>query len=198
MRRFVWTAFTVLALSCAGAGLASAEIVTQVETRTYPVAGATGAALLGVMDRRGPRHGFRARAIAQTRYAVSWRIEWAETRSACRARKVDGQLAIAYTYPKLEGPVTAQLRRRWETFLAGVKAHEEQHGAMARQMARTAEKAALGVKIANDRGCRKAKVEAKRRMAAVYDEYERRQNRFDQREHRPGGPVEGLVERLAR
>jgi predicted secreted Zn-dependent protease len=196
MRRLVWMVFVGLAV--AGPDVASADVTTSVETKSYPVSGATGAALLDVMDRRGPRHGFRARAIAQTRYSVSWRIEWAQTSTACRVRRVDGKLAITYTYPKLESAVSSPLKRRWAAFLSGVTAHEEQHGVMARQMARAAEKAALDVKVVGDRNCRKAKAEVKRRMAAVYDDYERRQNRFDQREHRPGGPVEGLVERLAR
>ncbi|MER2535539.1 MAG: DUF922 domain-containing protein [Rhizobiaceae bacterium] len=198
MRRLVGTVVTVLACVGAGLGSASADIVTKVETRSYAVSGDTGAALLAVMDRRGPRHGFRARAIAQTRYSVSWNIEWAQSRDDCRVRRVDGKLAVTYTYPKLEGDVPPPLKRRWAAFLSGVRAHEERHGVMAGQMARAARKAALDVRIAGDRACRKAKAEVKRRLAAVYDDYERRQNRFDRREHRPGGPVEGLVVRLAR
>ena len=49
------------------------------KTGSYAVAGRSGAALLGAMDRRGPKHGFLTRAIAQTRYAISWTIEWGET-----------------------------------------------------------------------------------------------------------------------
>lgn len=196
--RLVWTALMALAFIGASGGVASADIAIKVDSRTYPVSGNTGAALLSVMDRRGPRQGFRARAIAQTRYSVSWRIEWAETVADCRVRRADGQLAITYTYPKLSGPVSPQLKRRWDAFLRGVTAHEERHGDMARQMAGAAQKAMLGVRIAKDRGCRRAQAEAKRRLAAVYEDYERRQNSFDRREHRPGGPVEGLVVRLAR
>ena len=51
--------------------------------------------------------------------------------------------------------------------------------------------------IDNDPGCRKARREAKGRMTAIYADYEARQIRFDAREHREGGRVEGLIEALA-
>ena len=41
---------------------------------TYRITGDSGEALMGAMDRDGPRHGFLARAIAQTRYSVAWEI----------------------------------------------------------------------------------------------------------------------------
>ena len=42
----------------------------------------------------------------------------------------------------------------------------------------------------------KARAETKRRMQKIYAEYEARQVRFDAREHRRGGPVERLIDRL--
>src|SRR5690606_15080569 len=109
------------------------------KTRSYEVAGSTGAALLAAMDRRGPKHGFLARAIAQTRYSVAWTIECGETRTACRVTKIDGKLDITYTYPSARGLPPA-LQGRWTRFLAGVKKHEEAHGDIARQMVGAVEK----------------------------------------------------------
>ena len=90
-----------MAPSAGFAGEASADVKVTEKTRNYAIAGKSGAALLDAMDRRGPKHGFLTRAIAQTRYSVSWKIEWGETRTACRVKRVEGELAITYTYPRV-------------------------------------------------------------------------------------------------
>lgn len=194
--RCVALAGTVLFTACfAFAGEAAAGVKVSEKTRNYEVAGKTGAALLAGMDRHGPKHGFLTRAIAQTKYSVSWTIEWGETRTACRVKSVDGELDITYTYPSA-GSLSPGLQGRWGRFLAGVKKHEKTHGDMARQMARAVEKSVARLSVDNDPGCRKARNEVKRRMAAIYADYEARQNKFDAREHRDGGPVEKLIDRL--
>lgn len=180
------------------AGTASAGVRVTENTGSYAIAGSSGTALLDAMDRRGPKHGFLTRAIAQTRYAISWRIEWAETSRACRVKRLDGELAITYTYPRVAGRLQRGLDRRWAKFLAGVRKHEEMHGRLARQMAKAAEKSVARLTVANDPGCRRARLAAKRRMSAVYADYEARQLSFDTREHRAGGPVEDLIEALIR
>jgi predicted secreted Zn-dependent protease len=110
-------------------------------------------------------------------------------------KQADGVLDITYTYPSAKG-LSPALSRRWSRFLAGVKKHEEVHGDIARQMARAVEKSIVGLSVPNDRGCRKARAETKRRMEAVYADYEARQIRFDTREHRGKGPVERLIDGL--
>jgi predicted secreted Zn-dependent protease len=188
-------------LACGGclgllAGAASAGVTVTEAHGSYAIAGKTGVALLDAMDRRGPKHGFLTRAIAQTRYSIAWRIEWGESATGCRVRQLDGELAITYTYPRVSGTLSPGLLRKWERFLTGVKRHEEAHARMARQMAKAAEKSVARLRVANDPGCRKARLAAKRRMSAVYADYEARQLDFDTREHRAGGPVEQLIEAL--
>lgn len=195
MRCIAWARIVVLGVCLAASGEAAAGVKVSEKTRGYAVAGQTGAALLAAMDRRGPKHGFLTRAIAQTRYSVSWTIEWGETRAACRVKSIEGKLDITYTYPTT-GYLPPALQRRWARFLAGVKKHEKTHGDMARQMARTVEKSVAKVSVANDPGCRKARAETKGRMTAIYADYEARQIKFDAREHREGGAVEGLIDRL--
>ena len=60
-------------------------------------------------------------------------------------------------------------------------------------MVTSARKAALGLSIDNDPYCRKAKHEVGRIVRGIYNEYEKRQQRFDTIEHKPGGPVDRLV-----
>jgi predicted secreted Zn-dependent protease len=195
MRRIAWARIVLLSACAAFAGEVSAGVKVSEKTRGYEVGGKTGAALLAAMDRSGPKHGFLTRAIAQTRYSVSWTIEWGETRNACRVRSIEGELDIIYTYPTANG-LPPGLERRWDRFLAGVKKHEKVHGDMARQMAKAVEKSVGKLSIDNDPGCRKARREAKGRMTAIYADYEARQIGFDAREHREGGRVEGLIEAL--
>jgi predicted secreted Zn-dependent protease len=195
MRCIALARIVLFGVCAACAGEAAAGVKVSEKTRSYEIAGKTGAALLASMDRRGPKHGFLTRAIAQTRYSVSWTIEWGETRTACRVNSIDGVLDITYTYPSA-GDLPPGLERRWARFLAGVRKHEKAHGDIARQMARAVEKSVGRLSIDNDPGCRKARREAKERMTAIYAAYEARQIKLDAREHRNGGRVEGLIEAL--
>lgn len=197
MRCIAWARIALFGACVVAAGEASAGVKVSEKTRGYEISGKTGDALLVAMDRRGPKHGFLTRAIAQTRYSVSWTIEWGETRTACRVKSIDGKLDITYTYPSTRD-LPPGLERRWTRFLAGVKTHEKTHGDMARQMARAVEKSVAKLSVDNDPGCRKARAEMKGRMEAIYAGYEARQIKFDTREHREGGPVEGLIDRLVR
>ena len=49
---------------------ANAAVSIKIKTATYPISGKNGIDLLDAMDRRGPKHGFLTRAIAQTSYTV--------------------------------------------------------------------------------------------------------------------------------
>ncbi|MGE0501422.1 MAG: DUF922 domain-containing protein [Rhizobiaceae bacterium] len=186
----------IAALIAAFAGGAAADVRVKVANKHYQISGKTGAALLDAMDRRGPKHGFLTRAIAQTRYSVTWEIEWAENAGTCRVRNADAVLDITYTYPKIAGAVSADLGKRWKRFFAGVRKHEETHGHIAREMVAAAERAVIGFTTRNDRTCSKSKREIKRRVDEIYAAYEARQIEFDRVEHREGGNVHGLVASL--
>lgn len=191
-------AYLVLFGVCVGlAGEAFAGVTVSEKTRNYDIQGTSGAALLDAMDRQGPKHGFLTRAIAQTRYSIAWTIEWGETRTACRVKSIDGDLAITYTYPRVAEELSPDMTRRWHKFLSGVRKHEKAHGDLARQMAAAVEKSVAKLTIRNDRGCRKSRREVKRRMTAIYADYEARQIRFDAKEHRERGRVEALIAALS-
>lgn len=196
MRRLARTVLVAAVALGAAVVPALAGVKVKERTSTYGIAGRSGEDLIAAMDRKGPRHGFLTRAIAQTRYSVGWTIEWGETRTACRVKRADGELSITYFYPKVTSPMSADLGRRWTRFMSGVRRHEQMHGTMARQMAKAVERSISGLTIRDDPGCVKARREAKRRMSAVYADYEARQVAYDAREHRTGGPVEKLITAL--
>lgn len=187
------TTACIAVAACAAAGPAAAGVKVTVKTDHYEISGKSGEALVAAMDRRGPKHGFLTRAIAQTRYEIGWDLEWAEKAGNCRVRKVTGELSITYTYPKVSGPVGAALGKRWARFMDGVRRHEETHGAIARRMVTAAERAIAKTSTTGDPGCVRSRSEVKRRVNGIYAEYEAKQLRFDEIEHSDGGNVEKLV-----
>src|SRR5690606_23264100 len=105
----------------------------------------SGEALMKAMNLKGPKHGFLVRAMAQTRYSVKWNMDWAKTADACKLRRADAVLSVTYRYPRIAGTVSPNLKQRWGAFMAGVRAHEETHGQIARQMVAAAHKAISGI-----------------------------------------------------
>jgi predicted secreted Zn-dependent protease len=187
--------FTVVPIVAADA---DASVSTKIKTTTYPVSGKSGIDLLEAMDRRGPKHGFLTRAIAQTSYTIKWDVDWKENDGRCRVGDATATLSINYTYPAVKGTMSPALKRRWQRFMAGVHKHEQTHGRLAQQMVDAAERSLLGLSNNNDPRCRKTQAELKKRIALTYAKYEARQVEFDRVEHAEGGHVEALVNLLGR
>lgn len=185
-------------LLCASAVVAQAADRTKVGTATYPISGVTGAELYASMQRHGPRHGFLSRAIAQTSYKVEWHAEVEADGDVCRVVEAYPMLDMTYTFPEPAENLSPAVRKRWRAFMAGVKRHEERHGALARQMVRAAEAAVKGLTIRGDRSCSKTRWEVRRRANAVYATYEARQRAFDAKEHRDRGNIDRLIRALIR
>jgi predicted secreted Zn-dependent protease len=183
--------------ACLAASPALGGVKTSVRTETYAISGNTGEALLDAMDRRGPRYGLMARAMAQTRYKVDWEYGWRRSGGRCRLESADATLSIVYRYPELARPASRELGRRWKKFIAGVRRHEEMHGRIARQMVFAAHRSISKLTKRSDY-CATAKGRIGRIIDAVYAEYEGRQARFDDREHGVGGNVDRLLLMLTR
>ncbi|MDG4898002.1 MAG: DUF922 domain-containing protein [Mesorhizobium sp.] len=196
MRLAVLTCLVMLGGLCAAAPEALAGTKVLVTTRSYDIAGPTGAALVEAMNRKGPKHGFMTRAIADTSYVVNWKLDVHRAGGVCRLQGADGTMELTYTFPRLASPPNPGLERRWRRFLAGVHSHEQQHGRIAKAMMRATDKSIAGLKLADNWFCTATHREARRRIDAVYAQYEARQNAFDAREHRDGGHVDRLVNAL--
>jgi predicted secreted Zn-dependent protease len=184
-------------VACLAASPALCGVRTTVRTETYAIAGNTGEALLDAMDRRGPRHGLLARAMAQTRYKVHWDTDWLKSGSRCRLKSADATLSIVYRYPELARPAPRKLERRWKAFLAGVRQHEETHGRLAHRMVLVAHRSVSRLARKDDL-CIRSKRQFERIIDAVYAKYEARQARFDDLEHGEGGNVDRLLFMLTR
>ncbi|AZO42442.1 DUF922 domain-containing protein [Mesorhizobium sp. M7D.F.Ca.US.005.01.1.1] len=198
MRLAVLACLLAMGALFGSAPVASAGTRVVVKTRTYDITGTTGLALMGAMDRKGPKHGFMTHAIAQTGYTVDWDLDAGQDNGVCRLRSANGTLNLFYTFPRVASTTPPALQKRWARFFAGVRAHEETHGRLAREMMRATERSITGLSIADDRSCYKTRREAQRRIHATYAAYEAKQIAFDASEHRDGGHVEHLVTALVR
>jgi len=198
MRLLALPVLATIGALCSFATGASAGVKVLVKTQTYDISGTTGEALIESMDRNGPRHGFMARAIAQTSYTKDWDFDFVQAKGACRIRQANGTLNLNFTYPRVASTLPPGLDKRWARFFVGVRTHEENHGGIARQMMAATEKSLTGLTIPNDAQCSKTRREARRRIDAIFDGYEDKQNAFDAREHQEGGHVEYLVDALAK
>ncbi|UVK44526.1 DUF922 domain-containing protein [Mesorhizobium sp. AR07] len=198
MRLLTLSALALIGALCGSATAASADVKVLVKTRTYDISGTTGEALIASMNRNGPRHGFMARAIAQTSYTKDWDFDFVQVKGTCRIKQANGTLNLNFTYPRVVSTLPPVLDKRWARFFAGVRTHEGTHGDIATQMMKATEKSLMGLTIQNDAQCSKTRREARRRIDAIFDEYEAKQNAFDAREHREGGHVEYLVDALAK
>ncbi|QND65638.1 DUF922 domain-containing protein [Mesorhizobium loti] len=196
MRLAVLACLLTIGALFGSAPAASAGTRVVVKTRTYDITGTTGLALMEAMDRKGPKHGFMTHAIAQTGYTVDWDLDAGQDNGVCRLRRANGTLNLFYTFPHVASATPPALQKRWTRFFAGVRAHEETHGRIAREMMRATERSISGLRIADDRSCYKTRREAQRRIRATYAAYEAKQIAFDAREHRNGGHVEHLVAAL--
>ncbi|RTL93397.1 MAG: DUF922 domain-containing protein [Hyphomicrobiales bacterium] len=194
MRR---TGLAILAAACVlSCGAAAAGTKLTVHVRSYDVAGRTGAELVEAMDGLGPRHGHATRAIAETGYTVHWKLDVTRDDGICRLRQANGTIDLTYTFPRRISPSGPALSKRWERFMAGVRQHEHTHGRIAKQMMRATDTALAGLERPDNWFCTGLRWDARRRIDAIYADYEARQNAFDAREHRDGGHVDRLVHAL--
>ena len=185
---------TSLAATCGA--MATPKISTK--STKFNVSGSNGAELMRDMDRRGPKHGFMTRAIAQTRYTMNSEADWKHDGTFCVTTRPRIRLDITYIYPNLAGPVSPELRSRWGRFMNEVREHEESHGRLARDMALAAENAVSRLKVKDSKGCGRFHAEMKRKVATIVAEYERRQRNFDAVEHKDGGHIQGIISKLVK
>jgi predicted secreted Zn-dependent protease len=197
MRPLAYSCCFLAALAFVSPCRAGAKV--SVKTTSFAISGASGETILNELERKGPKHGFMSRAIAQTRYTMnSEALAWRHDKGVCIVTKPSVRLDITYIYPKVNGGMSGEMRSRWQRFMAGVTKHEETHGRLAREMAHAVDKAISGLRVKDGKGCGKLHTEMKRVVNLVVADYEARQRRFDAVEHKSGGNIEGLIRKLVK
>lgn len=191
--RLFWSAAMGLMAAMASVGVTHGKPIIKEKTEFYAIRGYTGVELLPDMNRRGPRHGFLRKAIAQTRYTATPRGDLVHRDGVCRAEGAGIRLDMTFVYPKPSHRLPPDLDRRWRIFQADNIRHEQVHGRIARQMAVELDRVLAGFSMKDRSGCWRSFRRLKAQTEAIYSRYEKMQNEFDAREHRDGGAVEKSV-----
>ena len=172
-------------------GAARADV--SVKTKYYDIKGKTGLELFYDMNRKGPRHGFLTKAIAQTQFKTDIKGDLVHSNGVCRTRGAEMVMQITYVYPRPVDKLDSSLARRWKKFQASNIVHEEMHGRLAKKMVADVNRAMRGFKLADGQSCRKANAKLMKELDRIIVAYNKSQVDFDKREHRDGGPVEKSV-----
>lgn len=193
MRTF--QAFSLLAgLLFAGSAVAQDwQAVERVEP--YAVQGATGLELYRSIGERGPKLGV-ARVIAHTGFKLTWTRKYERQGNACVITVNRPKLIITYTLPALKSKLSGPVKARWDTFLAGVTAHEKVHGDFIKDMVKEIEAMSVGMTVENDPKCQKIRAQLQTRLGELSQAQRARSRDFDQVEMSDGGNVHRLVREL--
>ena len=166
------------------------QAVERVEP--YAVQGATGLEIYRSIGERGPKLGV-ARVIAHTNFKLTWTRKYERQGNACVITVNKPKLIITYTLPKLKSKLSGPMKSRWETFLAGVTAHEKVHGDFIKDMVKQIEAMSVGLTVENDPNCQKIRPQLQARLGELSDAQRARSRDFDQVEMSEGGNVHQLI-----
>ncbi|TAA63170.1 DUF922 domain-containing Zn-dependent protease [Shinella sp. JR1-6] len=166
------------------------QAVERVEP--YSVAGSTGLEIYQSIGARGPKLGV-ARVIAHTGFKLTWTRKYERQGNACTITVNRPKLIITYTLPKLKTKLSEPLKSRWDTFIAGVTAHEKVHGDFIRDMVKEIEAASVGMTVENDPNCQKIRPQLQAKLGELSQAQRTRSRDFDQVELNDGGNVHQLI-----
>lgn len=186
-------------ISAAGlllAGPAAAQEWQATErVEPYTVQGTTGLEIYRSIGERGPKLGI-ARVIAHTGFKLTWTRKYERQGDACVITVNKPKLVITYTLPKLKSKLSEPLKGRWDTFIAGVTAHEKIHGDFIKDMVKQIEAMSVGMTVENDPNCKKIRPQLQARLGELSDAQRARSRDFDKVELSDGGNVHQLILQL--
>ena len=193
MKRHIrfWLPAALLAHGPAAAG-AEWQAVERIET--YAISGTTGIELYQSIGERGPLVGKKSRTIAYTDFKLTWQRNYEpQADGACTLVSAKPKLIITYKMPRPAGKLPPATAAAWETFAAGVHAHELVHGQQITEMVKAIEATSIGLSAAGDPGCKKVRAELQKRLAALSQAQRQQSRDFDRVEMSEGGNIHQLI-----
>src|SRR6266850_3977361 len=122
------------------AALARAALRASISAREqyYDIDGSSAGALRNQISRLGPKDESGKSQDALTVWSIEWAFGTAQQGDSCVLRDVKVTLDVAVTLPRWKPPATAtaQLVKRWQTYLKAVRLHEAGHRTIAERNAR--------------------------------------------------------------
>ena len=153
-------ALLLIALFLSTPALADWKPIEKIDT--YAVSGATAEQLYLSIGEKGPvvgTAGNARRVIAHTFFKLTWQRDYQPQGSACVLKTARPKLIITYTLPKPAGKLGSALQTHWDTFAAGLIAHEKVHGTGIVDMVDKIVAFSTGLTAQNDPGCKKVRAE---------------------------------------
>ncbi|MGV8936759.1 MAG: DUF922 domain-containing Zn-dependent protease [Allorhizobium sp.] len=132
-----------------GAADVTAETITNKSIRYFQISGRTADDLDRELSRRGPlTESTRSRHPGATRIKFGGELTYVEHDHRCAIGTAQVTLSTEIILPrwKNRGKADKQLGLIWDTLSSDIKRHEERHAEIARQHARTLEKALKGLR----------------------------------------------------
>lgn len=159
----------------------------------YRVSGRTGIELYRSIGENGPNVGV-GRVIAYTDFKLLWSRDYRpQPDGSCTLVSARPSLTITYRLPRAGGDMPAATKRLWETFVAGVTAHEKVHGEMIVDLVKAIEAVSVGLTAPDDRNCQKVRAALQSRLGPLSEEQRRKSREFDRVEMGDGGNVHKLI-----
>lgn len=180
-------------VALAAAPRAAAAWTASGRVETYAISGTTGIELYRSIGERGPKIGL-ARAIAYTTFDLRWSRDYRPAAGgACRLAAARPKLVIVTKLPKPAEKLAADVQARWETFIAGIAAHERYHAETIVDMVEKIEAYSVGLTVADDPKCRRIREVLTQRLSELSQEQRAKGRDFDKAEMGAGGNVHRLV-----
>ncbi|UCB53724.1 MAG: DUF922 domain-containing protein [Thiotrichales bacterium] len=145
----------------------------------YEVAGDTVDALWAdvmlktPVEHRGKKH------VAFTKWNISWRFWWYDSNETCDISKVETELDVTYTLPRLDRSVAIpdQVIARWEDYFAALFDHEQGHKDIGLKAAHEIQNKLAS--MAPRKTCRQLELDANEIARNVIDRYVRFEKAYD-------------------
>jgi predicted secreted Zn-dependent protease len=163
------------------------------KVQAYPITGRSAPELYASIGERGPKIGNSVRVIAHTSFKLTWTRKYETQGDSCTLVSVVPKLIITYTLPKPAEQLPPTIARRWEIFIAGVRAHERVHGGYIKEMVTKIEAATAGLSVPDDPKCQKIRTELTSRLSEISNFRQRQDSDFDQAEMSEGGKIQQLI-----
>ncbi|WP_353642141.1 DUF922 domain-containing Zn-dependent protease [Mesorhizobium sp. WSM2239] len=171
---------------------ARAEWQAVEKVEPYSIFGKSGPELYASIGERGPKAGI-GRVIAYTDFKLTWQRKYEPKDGACTLVSAKPKLIITYRLPKPAAKLPQPAKKLWETFSAGVRAHEKVHGEFIIDMVKAIEAATVGLSVPDDPECRKIRAEMTQRLSALSLAQRQKSRDFDRVELSNGGAVHQLI-----
>jgi predicted secreted Zn-dependent protease len=173
-------------------GAPAQEVQAVEKVVSYAISGNSGIELYRSIGERGPesRNG---RAIALTDYRLTWTRKYLPEGGNCRLTTAVPHLTLITHLPRPSGRLPARAQALWDTFIAGIVAHERVHGEIIKETVRAIRSATEGLSVPGDPACRRIRADVTDRVAALAAEMRKRNRDFDQVEMGRDGNVQRLI-----